>query len=140
MSPQTTSPRSGDGGAATRDVDWVAVERSPEFQELVRAKRRFIIPAGTFAFVWYFAFILLAGYAESFMGESIYQGFTVGYALALSQFVMTWALGAMYVRRAGRVWDPLAQEAIRSATAGGSSPATAGTPASPPRTGEEVSR
>jgi hypothetical protein len=45
------------------------------------------------------------------MGESIYQGFTVGYALALSQFVMVWVLGAWYVRKASREWDPLAERA-----------------------------
>ena len=40
--------------------------------------------------------------------EFITDGLTVGYVLALSQFLMTWVLGAMYVRRANRVWDPLA--------------------------------
>jgi uncharacterized membrane protein (DUF485 family) len=49
------------------------------------------------------------------MGESIYEGFTVGYALALSQFVMTWVLGFWYVRRANRDWDPLARRAAERA-------------------------
>ena len=46
-------------------------------------------------------FVLLAGYAEDFMGRSIYQGFTVGYGLALTQFVMVWGLAAMYLRKRG---------------------------------------
>ena len=142
MSPQTTSPGAGDGGVAARDrIDWVAVERSPEFRRLIRAKRRFIVPATIFAFIWYFGFILLAGYAESFMGESIYQGFTVGYALALSQFVLVWVLGAMYVRRADREWDPLAERAVQSAYAReerASAPAYAPRAAHMPR--EEVPR
>jgi uncharacterized membrane protein (DUF485 family) len=92
-------------------IDWQAAARSPEFQELIRAKRRFVIPASIFFFTWYFGFVLLAGYAESFMGKSIYQGFTVGYALALSQFVMTWVLGAWYVRKANREWEPLERRA-----------------------------
>ena len=74
-----------------------------------------MVPACIFFFAWYFGFILLAGYAESFMGESIYQGFTVGYALALSQFVMTWVLGVWYVRKADREWDPLARRAAERA-------------------------
>ena len=33
------------------------------------------------------------------MGERLIDGFTVGYALALSQFVMTWFLGWLYLRK-----------------------------------------
>ena len=116
MSTQATPPTAGPGDASTRDrIDWVAAERSPEFKELIRAKRSFVVPAVIFFFAWYFGFVLLAGYAESFMGESIYQGFTVGYALALSQFVMTWVLGVWYVRKADREWDPLARRAAERA-------------------------
>jgi uncharacterized membrane protein (DUF485 family) len=94
------------------NIDWQAVERSPEFRELVRRKKAFVIPATIFFLVWYFGFIFLAGYAEDFMGrEFITDGLTVGYALALSQFIMTWVLGWLYVRRADRVFDPLAVRA-----------------------------
>jgi uncharacterized membrane protein (DUF485 family) len=116
MSTHAAPPTPGSGDASARDrIDWVAAERSPEFQKLVRAKRSFVVPACIFFFSWYFGFVLLAGYAESFMGESIYQGFTVGYALALSQFVMTWVLGVWYVRKADREWDPLARRAAERA-------------------------
>jgi len=111
MSRPATPPAAGGGASPPADIDWEAAARSPEFQELIRAKRRFVIPASIFFFTWYFGFILLAGYAESFMGKSIYQGFTVGYALALSQFVMTWVLGAWYVRKANREWEPLERRA-----------------------------
>ena len=97
------------------DVDWRAAEESPEFQELVRRQRRFVIPATVFFLAWYLGFIVLAGYAEDFMGESIYEGFTVGYALALTQFVMTWALGWLYLRKADREFDPLREKAAARA-------------------------
>ena len=94
------------------DIDWQAVERSPEFRELVRKKKAFVIPATVFFLVWYFGFIFLAGYAEDFMGrEFITDGLTVGYALALSQFIMVWVLGSLYLRRADKVFDPLAARA-----------------------------
>ncbi len=96
-------------------VDWKAVERSPEFRELIAARRRFVLPATIFFLAWYLGFILLAGYAPDFMGRSVYQGLTVGYCLALTQFVMVFALGATYARRAARVYDPLAAKAIRRA-------------------------
>src|SRR4051812_36754456 len=107
--------------AATRadrdtEVDWAAAERSPEFRQLVRRKRAFVIPATIFFLAWYFGFIILAGYAPDFMGrEFLTDGLTVGYALALSQFVMSWGLAAWYLRRADREFDPLAERAAEVA-------------------------
>jgi uncharacterized membrane protein (DUF485 family) len=92
-------------------IDWQAVERAPEFQELVTRRRRFVLPATIFFLAWYLGFVLLAGYASDFMGESIYQGFTVGYLLALTQFVMVWVLAAWYIRRSDREFDPLREAA-----------------------------
>ena len=97
------------------DVDWEAAEHSPEFQELVRSRRRFVVPATIFFRAWYLGFILLAGYAKDFMAESVYEGLTVGYVLALTQFVMVAVLGLMYLRRSARVYDPLSAEVARSA-------------------------
>ena len=100
------------------DTDWRAIEESPEFRELIRRKKAFIIPATIFFMVWYFGFIALCGYAPGFMGrEFITDGLTVGYVLALTQFVMSWVLAAMYVRRANRTFDPLAERARRAAGA-----------------------
>jgi uncharacterized membrane protein (DUF485 family) len=129
MSTQAAPRKPGDGGASARDrIDWTAAERSPEFQKLIRKKRSFVLPATIFFFAWYFGFVLLAGYAEGFMGESIYEGFTVGYALALSQFAMTWILGVWYVRKANREWDPLAHRAAERARQGRGPDGGAGEP------------
>jgi uncharacterized membrane protein (DUF485 family) len=96
-------------------VDWEAVEQSPEFRELLAARRRFVLPATIFFLSWYFGFVLLAGYAPDFMARSVYQGLTVGYCLALTQFVMVGALGLMYLRRSERIYDPLAERVRASA-------------------------
>ncbi len=96
-------------------VDWKAVEQSPEFVELIAVRRRFVLPATIFFLAWYFGFVLLAGYAPDFMAESVYQGLTVGYCLALTQFVMVFALGYAYLRRADRVFDPLAAKVVEKA-------------------------
>ncbi|HMJ94355.1 MAG TPA: DUF485 domain-containing protein [Thermoleophilaceae bacterium] len=115
------TPAGGTLGAGHRpDIDWVGAEQSPEFQELVKKRRAFVIPATVFFLAWYFGFIILAGYAPDFMGrEFLTDGVTVGYALALSQFVMTWLLGWLYVRRATRVFDPLAARAAEVAVRAG---------------------
>lgn len=94
------------------DIDWEAIEASPEFQELVRKRRSFVVPATIFFLAWYMGFVVLAAYAEDFMSERVYQGLTVGYCLALTQFVMVLVLGIMYLRRADEVYDPLAAKAI----------------------------
>jgi uncharacterized membrane protein (DUF485 family) len=114
--------RHGTGGDGARgaehhpEIDWVAAERSPEFRELVHKRRSFVVPATVFYLAWFFGFIVLAGYAEDFMGrEFITDGLTVGYALALSQFVMVWGLCALYLRRADRVFDPFARRAAERA-------------------------
>jgi uncharacterized membrane protein (DUF485 family) len=99
-------------------VDWQAVAQSPEFRELVAARRRFVLPATIFFLAWYIGFILLAGYAPDFMGRSVYEGLTVGYCFALTQFVMVGALGLMYLRRSERVYDPLAEKVAQRVSSG----------------------
>jgi uncharacterized membrane protein (DUF485 family) len=103
-------------------TDWEAIERSPEFRELVARRRSFVVPATVFFLGWYVGFVLLCGYAPRFMGRSVYEGLTVGYTLALSQFVMVWALTWAYLRVADRVFDPLRSRvrelATRSAPSG----------------------
>ena len=113
---ETTAPQ---GGAAADDhvrgVDWAAIEESPEFQELVTRRRAFVLPATIFFLAYYMAFILLAGYAEDFMASSVYEGLTVGYCLALTQFLMVFTLGILYLRKADREYDPLAQRVLTRA-------------------------
>ena len=92
--------------------DWESIEHSPEFQELVRKRRSFVVPATIFFLSYYMAFILLCGYAKDFMAESVYQGLTVGYCLALTQFVMVFVLGIVYLRKADRDYDPLAARVV----------------------------
>ena len=114
---ETTSAlrRGASAGDQVREVDWEAIESSPEFQELVSRKRAFVLPATIFFLAYYMAFILLAGYAEDFMASSVYEGLTVGYCLALTQFVMVFTLGIMYLRKADRQYDPLAQRVLTAA-------------------------
>src|SRR3954470_8137296 len=119
MADTTSTPH---GGATPDDrlrgIDWEGIERSPEFQELVRRRRSFVLPATIFFLAYYMAFILLAGYAEDFMGSSVYEGLTVGYCLALTQFLMVFVLGIWYLRKADREFDPLADRVAAKATLG----------------------
>jgi uncharacterized membrane protein (DUF485 family) len=108
--------RTEEGEMDEERIDWEAIERTPEFQELVHKRRSFVVPATIFFLAWYTGFILLTAYAEDLMSERVYEGLTVGYVLALTQFVMVVVLGLMYLRRADRVYDPLAAKAIEHYT------------------------
>jgi hypothetical protein len=46
--PVSGPPSEGDRGGR-RQIDWIAAEESPEFRELVKKRRRFVIPATIFA-------------------------------------------------------------------------------------------
>jgi uncharacterized membrane protein (DUF485 family) len=133
------------GPAHHADIDWERAAHSPEFEELEHRRRSWVVPATIFFMVWYFGFIVLAGYASDFMGESIYEGFTVGYLIALSQFVMVWVLAGLYLRKANRDFDPLAREVIRttpgaeSYVVGDGAPRGAARPPVAPRPGDGTS-
>ncbi len=102
--------------SATAAVDWLAIEALPEFRELQAKRRRFVVPATIFFLSWYVLFVLLAGYAEDFMGsEVLADGLTVGYLLALTQFLMVWGLGWAYLRYSARVLDPLRERVVAHA-------------------------
>ena len=98
-------------------TDWQRIERSDEFQELVKRRRSFVVPATIFFRVYYMAFIIVAGYAPDFMGESVYQGLTVGYCYALTQFLMVFVLGLWYLRKADNEFDPIRDKVVEAAAA-----------------------
>jgi uncharacterized membrane protein (DUF485 family) len=113
-----TAPRPGESADAGPEVpgyDWEALEHTPEFQELIHKKKAFVLPATIFFLSYYMAFILLCGYAQDFMGSSVYQGLTVGYVLALTQFVMVLVLGLMYLKFSNDAYDPLRERVIEMA-------------------------
>jgi uncharacterized membrane protein (DUF485 family) len=105
-------------GVEHKDYDWERIEHSPEFQQLVRRRRSFVVPATIFFLAYYMGFILLTGYAPDFMGSSVYEGLTVGYTLALTQFLMVFTLGIWYLRKSSREYDPLAAKVVERADHG----------------------
>jgi uncharacterized membrane protein (DUF485 family) len=115
--PRPLTPRLAD--RPHPEIDWPAIERDPSFRELVHRRRAFVVPATAFFFTWYMAFIVLAAVAPDFMGRSVYEGLTVGYTLALTQFLMVLVLGIWYLRKSDRDFDPLAARVVERHDDGG---------------------
>jgi|SRR5438874_13787455 len=92
-------------------VAWEALARSERFRLLLRAKRKFVIPAMIFFVIYYFALPTLVGYAPQFMAKRVIGSINVAYLFALSQFFMAWIVAALYVRAAAR-FDKIAREIL----------------------------
>jgi uncharacterized membrane protein (DUF485 family) len=85
-----------------RREDWERIAAAPEFRELLRRKRAFILPATVFFIVYYFALPVLVGYFPEFMSRKVIGALNIAYLFALSQFVMAWVIAWLYVRAAER--------------------------------------
>ena len=93
--------------------DYLAVQASPEFQELRSRLRRFVFPMSALFLLWYSAYVLLGAFAHDFMATKVWGNVNVGLLLGLGQFVTTFVITGLYVRFANNELDPRA-EAIRS--------------------------
>ena len=85
-----------------KPTDWDVVAGNPEFKALMRAKKRFIVPATIFFIVYYFALPILVGYAPEFMSTPVVGPVNIAYLFALSQFFVAWFIAFLYVRAAAR--------------------------------------
>jgi uncharacterized membrane protein (DUF485 family) len=94
-------------------IDWEKLAGSERFRDLLKAKRRFIVPAMIFFVVYYFALPVLVGYARPFMEKRVLGPVNLAYLFALSQFFMAWIIAALYVRAAAR-FDRMSREVTRS--------------------------
>ena len=92
---------------------YLAVQASPEFQELRHALRRFVFPTTAFFLIWYATYVVLGAFAHDFMAIKVWGNINVGLLIGLGQFLTTFLITGLYVRFANRELDPRA-EAIRA--------------------------
>ena len=110
MSGTKRFERSGQPAAADA-VDWLAIERSPEFKELVTARRRFLAPLTIVFLIGSIGYLLLMAFVPDVMGWQIVDGLPFAWVAAVSQVLLTWALCWAYLRKADRDFEPLEQRA-----------------------------
>ena len=97
-----------------KNVDWQAVEQSPEFRELVKRRNAFVLPATIVWVVVFGAYLLTAAFSPETMGERV-AGLTFGFLFSAVQVLMTWIVAFLYLRKADRVFEPLEQRAAKVA-------------------------
>ena len=103
---------------AVSGQEYLAVQASPEFQELRNRLRRFVFPMSALFLIWYFAYVLLGAFAHDFMAIKVWGNINVGLLIGLGQFLSTFIITGIYVSFATRELDPRA-EAIRADLEGG---------------------
>jgi uncharacterized membrane protein (DUF485 family) len=111
----TTGP--ADGQVAHREdgaVDWQRIERSSEFNELVARRRRFLLPASIVTFGGFGVYLLLATFADGFMGTKV-AGVPMAWLAAMTQVLLTWVITAAYLRTADRTFAPLERRVVETA-------------------------
>ena len=96
-----------------REEEWIRVERTSAFQELVRSKKAFIVPATVFFLIFYFTLPILTAFT-TVLSAKAFGPISWAYVYAFAQFVMTWVLSHLYLSRANK-WDRLVDEARQEA-------------------------
>jgi uncharacterized membrane protein (DUF485 family) len=85
--------------------DWQEIERFPEYGELRRMQRHFLIPASVIYLAGYFGFLIVAGSAASLLRGRVHGGLTVGFLLMACVFLLVWVTVGVYVRVANHRWE-----------------------------------
>lgn len=99
--------------------EFIAAQRSPEFQELRSKQRGFTFPLAIAGVVWFTIYIVTAMYAPSFFATKLVGNINVGILFGFLQFVSTFAITWFYVKFADKHLEPRSR-ALREALENGS--------------------
>jgi|SRR5215469_13091150 len=97
---------------------WDRIASSKEFQDLMATKKVFIVPAFIFFVVYYFALLVLVGYAPQLMATKVIGHVNLAYLFALSQFLVAWLIAGLYIKAAND-FDRLSKDILEKNSKGG---------------------
>ncbi len=116
----STTEHDGRAPAYTaEETRYVTMQDSPEFQELRKRYRGWVLPVTAAALAWYFLYVLLAAYAPDFMGQKLVGNINVGIVMGLLQFASTFLVTALYIRHADTSLDPARVQLLETFDRGG---------------------
>ena len=97
------------GRAARHDPLYDQLSERPEFSELRRRYRGFVLPATAAFLAWYLLYVVLSNWAPGFMGTKLVGNINVALVFGLLQFVTTFLLAYLYSPYSSSKLDPLAR-------------------------------
>jgi uncharacterized membrane protein (DUF485 family) len=98
-------------------LDYSKIVQSSSFQQLLREKRKFIVPWSIFFLVFYFTLPILTSYS-SILNKTAFGSISWAWVFGAAQFIMTWALCMIYTKRASK-FDKTVETIKESAAKGG---------------------
>lgn len=101
--------------AVSIETDWKTIRGTHSFQELMRQKRAFIVPATVFFFIFYFTLPFLTAFTTVLNGKAV-GAINWAYIYAFAQFAMTWGLSHLYIKKANQ-FDQLSKK-VKEETVG----------------------
>lgn len=93
------------------EPDWAALERSPQFRELMASRRRFLVAGTAFYSTYFLAYLCLLGFAPDAMSEYLFGSVSLALAGGMSLVVLAIAMAFLHARKAGE-WDRLAERVL----------------------------
>ena len=90
-------------------IDWAAIGADSRFQALHRKKTFFLNALMAFSIGYYFLLPVGAAYFPELFRVRVFGVVNLGILFALSEFVVAWAVAAVYLYRANREFDSLAE-------------------------------
>lgn len=90
------------------EVDFVKVESSPQFQQFMAKKKKFIVPMTIFFLLFQFLLPVLTSYT-TFLNTPVFGDISWVWVFAVAQFVMTWVVCSIYVKKASGFDDEVDQ-------------------------------
>jgi uncharacterized membrane protein (DUF485 family) len=103
-------------------TDWRAIERSREFGDLMRARRRFLAPALAAVTLFYGGFVLAAALDPDALDTAVGGPFTLAHAWAVAQIPFAWVVALLYLRWCTRRIDPLTALTAQAASSDAAAP------------------
>ena len=88
--------------------EFIAMQKSPQFEKLRSTYRKFAFPMTVAFMVWYLLYVVVAVFAHDFMAIEIGGGFNIGLIFGLLQFVTTFLITWLYVQYANKKIEPQA--------------------------------
>jgi len=99
-----------EGVSQQNKYDFEKIANSPEFKQLMKAKKRFLVPVSAVFLTLYFLLPILTSYS-TILNSSAIGPISWTWVYSLSLFIMTWVLCMTYVKRAAR-YDKMAEALI----------------------------